>query len=120
MGAAQVQLGPEALSLAALLNKEMGISHERTAQILELGYGLETSRSGLCRALMRLGEKAAPTYERMIATVRTSLVNWLDETGRRVFAHLEWLWVVVSEQVAVYPILLGRGVAAILGEDSLD
>ena len=69
---------------------------------------------------MRLGEKAAPTYERMIATVRTSLVNWLDETGWRVFAHLEWLRVVVSEQVAVYPILLGRGVAAILGEDSLD
>jgi len=85
-----------------------------------LGYGLETSRSGLCRALMRLGEKAAPTYERMIATVRTSLVNWLDETGWRVAAHLEWLWVVVSEQVTVYAILPGRGfaqAASLLGED---
>ena len=120
LGAAQVQLGPEALSLAAHLNKEMGISHERAARVLDLGYGLETSRSGLCRALMRLGEKAAPTYERMIATVRTSLVNWLDETGWRVAAHLEWLWVVVSEQVTVYAILPGRGfaqAASLLGED---
>lgn len=120
LGAARVQLGPEALSLAAHLNKEMGISHERAARVLDLGYGLESSRSGLCRALMRLGEKAAPTYERMMATVRTSLVNWLDETGWRVAAHLEWLWVVVSEQVTVYAILPGRGfpqAASILGEN---
>ena len=32
LGAAQVQVGPEALSLTAVLNKEMGISHERAAR----------------------------------------------------------------------------------------
>jgi len=47
-------VGP--LSLAAHLNKEMGISHERVARILELGYGLRANRSGLCRAMTRLGE----------------------------------------------------------------
>ena len=50
----QVQIGPEALSLAALWNKEMGLSHERVARSLQLGYGLTVSRSGICRALERL------------------------------------------------------------------
>ncbi len=120
LGAAQVQLGPEALSLAAHLNKEMGISHERVARVLELGYGLHTNRSTICRALMRLGERAAPTYDRMFAAVRTNLVNQLDETGWRVAAHLEWLWVVVSDQMTLYAILPGRGfdqAASMLGED---
>jgi transposase len=120
LGAAQVQLGPEALSLAAHLNKEMGISHERVARVLELGYGLRTNRSTICRALMRLGEKAAPTYDRMAAEIRTKLVNQLDETGWRVAAHLEWLWVVVSDQMTFYAVLPGRGfdqAASILGED---
>ena len=120
LGAAQVQLGPEALALAAHLNKEMGISHARVARVLALGYGLQTSRSGLCRALQRLGQKAAPTYEQLRAAVRRSPVNWLDETGWRVAAHLEWLWVVLSPQVTVYDILPGRGfpqAASLLGAE---
>ena len=120
LGAAQVQLGPEALSLAAHMNKEMGISHERVARVLELGYGLRTNRSTLCRALMRLGAKAEPTYGQLVAAARTSMVNHLDETGWRVAGHPEWLWVAVSEQVTLYAILPGRGfeqAASILGED---
>ena len=120
LGAAQVQLGPEALALVAHLNKEMGVSHERAARVLDLGYGLQTSRSGLCRALKRLGEKAAPTYEQLRMAVRSSPFAWMDETGWRVAAHLEWLWVVLSPQVTVYDILAGRGfpeAASILGED---
>jgi transposase len=120
LGAAQVQLGPEALSLAAHLNKEMGISHERVARVLELGYGLHTNRSTICRALLRLGKKAAPTYDRLVAATRASMVNQLDETGWRVAGHLEWLWVAVSKQITVYAILPGRGfeeAASILGED---
>ncbi len=120
LGAAQVQFGPEALSMVAHLNKEMGISHERAARVLDLGYGLQTSRSGLCRALTRLGQKAAPTYEQLRSAVRSSPLDWMDETGWRVAAHLQWLWVVVSPEVTVYDILPGRGfaeAASILGED---
>lgn len=120
VGAAQVQLGPEALALAAHLNKEMGISHQRVARALELGYGLEVSRSTLCRALLRLGQKAEPTYQQLRVAVRKSSINWLDETGWRVAAHLEWLWVALSPQVTVYAILPGRGfpqAAWLLGKD---
>lgn len=120
LGAAQAQVGPQALSLAAHLNKEMGISHERAARVLELGFGLHLSRSGLCRAMMRLGEKAEPTYQQLRLAVRHSPINWLDETGWRVAARLHWLWVCMSAKVTVYDILAGRGfdqAASILGKD---
>jgi transposase len=120
LGAAHVQVGPAALTLAAHLIKQMGISHERAAQVLAWGYGLTVSRSTLCRAITRLGTKAEPTYEELRIVVRRSLVNRLDETGWRVAAHLEWLWVCVSDQVTLYAILPGRGfvqAASILGED---
>jgi transposase len=54
LGAAHVQVGPQALTLAAHLTKQMGISHERTAQVLEWGYGLEVSRSALAM-IVKLG-----------------------------------------------------------------
>jgi transposase len=120
LGAAQVQVGPQALTLAAHLIKQMGISHERTAQVLQWGYGLEVSRSALCRALGRLGNKAEPTYQQLQIAVRHSVVNRLDETSWRVAARLQWLWVCVSDEVTLYAILPGRGfaqAASILGED---
>lgn len=120
LGAARVQVGPQALTLAAHLTKQMGISHERAAQVLQWGYGLPVSRSALCRAMTRLGKKAEPTYQELQVAVGHSLVNGLDETGWRVAAHLEWLWVCVSAEVTLYAILPGRGfaqAASILGED---
>jgi transposase len=120
LGAAGVQVGPEALTLATHLTKQMGISHQRAAQVLEWGYGLQVSRSAICRALTRLGKKAEPTYQELQAAVRQSLVNQMDETGWRVAAHLEWLWVCVSAEVTLYAILPGRGfaqAASILGDD---
>ena len=51
--------------LSAHLNKEMGLSHERVARIMKWSYGLEMSRRGICRALERIGKKAAPTYQQL-------------------------------------------------------
>ena len=81
LGAAQARLGQRALSLTAHWNKEIGTSHERAAQVVYLGYGLQLSRRVLSRAMMRLGEKAAPTYQLLQVSVRNVRVDWLDETG---------------------------------------
>jgi transposase len=115
-----MQIGPEALSLAAHLRKEMGLSDGRAARVLELGWGLQMSRSGICRAVIRVAQKAAPTYEQLRVMVRQADVAWMDETGWRVAATLEWLWGVVTETVTVYDILPGRGferASSILGAD---
>ena len=44
LGAAAVQMGPEALALAAHLNKKMGLSLGHTAETLAVGFGLHRSR----------------------------------------------------------------------------
>jgi transposase len=109
LDAAQVQVGPEALALAAQLNKQLGLSYGHTTAVLRLGYGLSVSRAGLCRALGRVARKAEPTYQALALGLQQSLVIWMDETGWKVAALLQWLWVAVSREVTLYKILPGRG-----------
>jgi transposase len=118
VGVGSVQLGPEALTLAAILNKQMGLSLGHTRQVLSYGFGLEVSRGGLCRALARMAGRAEPTYDGLVEAVRQAPVNGMDETGWKVGGRLQWLHVAVSAQVTVYAILPGRGYeqsVAILG-----
>src|ERR1051325_6615165 len=109
VGVGNVQLGPETLTLAAILNKQMGLSLGHTRQVLSCGFGLEVSRGGLYRALARMAGRAEPTYDQLVETVRRASVNGMDETGWRVRGRLQWLHVAVSAQVTVYAILPGRG-----------
>ena len=120
VGVGSVQLGPEALTLAAILNKQMGLSLGHTRQVLSYGYGLEVSRGGLYRALARMAGRAEPTYDGLVETARQAPVNGMDETGWKVGGRLQWLHVAVSAQVTVYAILPGRGYeqsVAILGAE---
>ena len=109
VGVGSVQLGPEALTLAAILNKQMGLSLGHTRQVLCYGFGLEVSRGGLYRALARMAGRAEPTYDGLVETARQAPVNGMDETGWKVGGRLQWLHVAVSAQVTVYAILPGRG-----------
>src|SRR6266436_2391806 len=109
VGVGSVQLGPEALTLAAILNKQMGLSLGHTRQVLSYGFGLEVSRGGLYRALARMAGRAEPTYNQLVETARQAPVNGMDETGWKVGGRLQWLHVAVSAQVTVYAILPGRG-----------
>jgi transposase len=109
VGVGNVQLGPETLTLAAVLNKQMGLSLGHTRQVLSYGFGLEVSRGGLYRALARMAGRAEPTYDGLVETARQAPVNGMDETGWKVGGRLQWLHVAVSAQVTVYAILPGRG-----------
>ena len=109
VGVGAVQLGPEALALAAILNKQMGLSLGHTQQVLVHGFGLQVSRGGLYRALARMARRAEPTYTGLIEVARRALVNTVDETGWKVGGRLRWLHVAASTRVTVYAILPGRG-----------
>jgi transposase len=120
VGVGNVQLGPEALTLAAILNKQMGLSLGHTRQVLSYGFGLEVSRGGLYRALARMAGRAEATYEGLVDAARQAPVNGMDETGWKVGGRLQWLHVAVSAQVTIYAILPGRGyeqAATILGAE---
>ena len=120
LGAAAVQVGPEAVTLGVLMNKSLGLPHADAATILQQGFGLTMSRGGICRAIQRVARKAEATWHALRDAAQRSTLAHMDETGWKVEAQLRWLWAVVTEQVTFCDILPGRGfteAAAILGAE---
>src|SRR5256884_2507092 len=120
VGVGSVQLGPEALTLAAVLNKQMGLSLGHTRQALAYGFGLQVSRGGLYRALARMANQATPSYRGLVRAERQSLGNRGDEAGWKEGGRRHGLRVAVSAEVTVYAIRPGRGyeqAREILGAD---
>lgn len=118
-GVAASQLGPRTVAWAVLLVKGLGLSHDKARGVLEQLGGLRVSRSGLCRAIARAGQKAEPTYQRLVRQLRRSPAVTPDETGWKVGGRLWWLWVFATPERTVYAIQPGRGfrqAAAVLGE----
>jgi transposase len=111
LGAAAVQVGPEAVTLGVLMNKSLGLPHGDAAAILKHGFGLTMSRGGICRAIQRVARKAEGTWHALRDAARNSAVAHMDETGWKVEAQLRWLWAVVAGQVTFCEILPGRGFA---------
>lgn len=111
LGAAAVQLGPEALALAVQMNKALAMPHADVATVLRDGFGLQVHRSTICRAVDRVARRGKATWHALRDAAHRSLVNTMDETGWKVEAQLRWLWVVANEQLTVCDILPGRGFA---------
>jgi hypothetical protein len=120
LGAAGVQLGPDALALAVQMNKGLGMPHADVAAVLRDGFHLEVNRSTIARAVDRVARRGEATWHALRDAARRSPVNGMDETGWNVAAQLRWLWVAVSEKVTFCDILTGRGfeqAASLLGAD---
>jgi transposase len=113
-------LGPRAVALATQLNKELGLSPQKTARTLELVGGIKITPGGVVQAVARQGRALEPTYRALIEAVRESPVVAPDETGWRVDGRKAWLWAFATEEVTVYLIAQGRGyedATLVLGED---
>jgi transposase len=120
LGAAAVQLGPQAVAFAVLLNKRCGLAYGKIAALLRDRFGLTVTRGGLVQAIHRTARQTQPTYAALCATVRGSPVVTIDETSWRVDAGLQWLWGWVTTDTTVYAILPGRGLAqaaSVIGHD---
>lgn len=120
LGAAAVQLGPQAVALAVILNKQCGLSFGRIRHLLRDRFGLTVTRGGLVHAVHRAARQAQPTYDALCATVRGSPVVTPDETGWKVGGHPYWLWAFATPDATTYAIEDGRGfaqAARMLGAD---
>ncbi len=111
LGAAAVQLGPQAVALAVILNKQLGLSFGKIVRLLRERFGLTVTRGGLVHAVHRAARQARPTYAALCATVRGSPVVTADETGWKVGGHNHWLWAFATPDTTVYAIEDGRGFA---------
>ncbi len=120
LGAAAAQLGPQAVALAVVLNKDLGLPYAKIARLWRERFGLTITASGLVHAVRRTARQAQPTYDALCATVRGSPIVTPDETSWRVAADLQWLWAFVTPETTVYAIQPGRGLAqaaAVIGAD---
>jgi transposase len=108
-----------AVALATELNKELGLSPQKTAKALAR-LGIRVTAGGVVQAIARQARALEPTYRALIAGVRSSRAVAPDETGWRINGQKAWLWAFAGEGVTVYLIAAGRGyehAAEILGED---
>jgi transposase len=120
LGAASTHLGPHAVTLIVLLNKQLGLSHGKITALLRDWFGLRVGPSGVTHALHRAARQAAPTYAALREQIRGSPVVSPDETSWKVGGRLWWLWVFATARTVVYAIQDGRGfdeAAAVLGAD---
>lgn len=108
-GVAATQLGPRAVALAVLLNKQLGLPIRRTCQVLRQICGLSVSPGGVTQALMRVAGKMAGPYEALITQLRGSAAVFADETGWWVGEAGWWLWVFTTPETTVYRVDQSRG-----------
>ncbi len=119
LGAAGCMLGPRAVALATELNKELGLSPQKTAKALSR-LGIRVTAGGVVQAVARQARALEPTYQALIEGVRASRAVAPDETEWRINGQKAWLWAFAGENVTAYLIAGGRGyehAAQVLGED---
>ncbi len=104
LGAASIQMGPNAIGLAAEMKHGLGVSYGKAARVLSSTFELTIERSTLVRADARLAQKLEPTYDYLIFQLRDSQVVRVDETGWKIGGHPAWLWVFANREVTVYAI----------------
>jgi transposase len=120
LGAASTHLGPQAVALIVLLNKQLGLSHGKIATLVRDWFGLHLRPSGVTHALHRAARQAVPTYDALRDQIRGSPMVSPDETSWKVAGELWWLWAFATARTVVYAIQAGRGfaeAAAVLGAD---
>jgi hypothetical protein len=118
-GAAKVQLGPRALSIAALLNKHLGLTMRKTCGVLERLFGLRLTAGGLSQALDRIAGKLVGPYAALRAAIRHGPAVHADETSWWVGGPGWWLWTFTTPNETLYEVNESRGgkvVREVLGD----
>ena len=119
-GAAKVQLGPRALSIAAQLNKGFGLTMRKTCGVLDHLAGLRLTPGGLSQALARIAQKLTGAYREKTMQLRAAPAVYVDETSWWVAGPGAWLWDYTTPTQTYYRVEDGRGhgvVHKILGKN---
>jgi transposase len=109
VGAAAAQLGPDAHSALAILNKQLGLSHGKCAKLFDSLFGIHIDRSTSVRSILRTARHCEGAYEEIRGAIRASPVVTPDETGWRIAGKNAWLHVFASKTATCYAIDESRG-----------
>jgi transposase len=108
-GAAGVHLGARALALAALLNKQHGLTLRKTCAVLRAVCGVPITPGGLAQALARVATRLTAAYEALQHEIRAGPFVHSDETSWWVGGPGYWLWVFATPATTLYRVAPGRG-----------
>jgi transposase len=120
LGAAAVQVGPNALALACEMKHRLGLSYGKLHTFFTSVFDFPISRATFVRADRRLARLFAPTYEALILSIRGARAVYGDETGWKIGGHNAWLWVFTEAEITIYAIDPTRAhevIERILGAD---
>jgi len=120
LGCCASQIGPEAQSAVAVLNKELGLSQGKISRFFQMFFGIKLTRGGSCQIMLRAAQRCEGNYQAIVKRVQQS--DWIvpDETGWRIGGRLAWMHVAVSDDAVAYLIARERGVEAsalLIGQD---
>lgn len=104
VGAAKHQLGSRAHAAIAWLNKRLGLSHGKVAELFDRLFGVKISRSTSCRSMLRSAKRSERAEEDAKELVRGSPAITGDETGWRVGGENAWLHDFATDVATVYVI----------------
>lgn len=104
-GAAASQLGPNVHALLTILNKQLGLSHGKSAKLLGMMFEeLHIARATSVRSIQRTAGRCQRAYEQIRQNVRSASEVAPDETGWRVGGRPAWLHAFVSQRSTCYVI----------------
>jgi transposase len=96
-GAAGSQVGPRAQALGVYLNKDAGLSHQKTARVLGQ-LGIPLTPGGSAQIMLRAARRLRPVYQEIRQQLAAAEHITPDETGWRIGGQPAWLhaWVGVN------------------------
>ena len=119
-GAAKVQLGPQAKSLAMSLQYEYGMTKRKVCGLMKKVFDINFSAGGLVYASHRSAAKMEYQYQGLCTGLRRSKVVHSDETSWYVGSPKYWLWVFANSSATAYHVSASRGrkvIEDMLGKD---
>lgn len=95
--------------MAALLNKQLGLTMRSTCRVLEALGGLRITPGGLAQAMHRVADKAKGSFLELVAGLRSQPTVYVDETSWWVGGKGSWLWVFTTPDRTIYRVEPSRG-----------
>src|SRR5439155_13310441 len=112
-GCCASQVGPLARSAMAFLNKTLGLSLGKVADLFATLWGLAVTPGGVNHAIQSLGRRCRADYQSILDAVRRSGHVTCDETGWRVGGSGAWLHAAATpDGLCAYLIDAARGADA--------
>lgn len=108
-GCCASQVGPMARGAMAFMNKTLGLSLGKVADLFRTLWKLGVTRGGVSHAIASIGKRCRDDYRRIIRAIRSGDQVTCDETGWRVGGWGSWLHAAASKDARAYLIDPGRG-----------